>query len=1775
MSSSTADQFLSAKLPVNYADEEKGFTVWDAKKEVLKQLFLTENCTLKTVKQRMEAEHDFPMFPLIDYETTLRDRYHFRKNLKASDWRSIGYHIEKRRFHGKPSYVYLGGVLQKPRKVEKERSSCLIDAVNMKAMDKVKELLKQPGVDPNLAICYSQAPDLVPPSDSARNMVSPLTLAAYGCDLNIIRILLKHGATVNPPLPQDESSVVPPLFAALQFGLYHVGAATPSFASIINCVCTLLDAGSNVDIYENYRWERPPSHWGWSKPGYPSWLIDYAWTRFPTKISLLTMLSDKSLKMQSVVTVTGVCLAANQGHEHFRQYLASRRLPIGEDRTAVLQIAISEAAAHGLSEAVSCLLQLGVDPNVEYIQDNLEPWSSSENHCIWHPAVRAAQGQHHHVLRVLRNKCAYSRPLSIIQKFFLADKVANSFHAKHNGNYIVDPYQTGDSELFITTALLLVELFRPGIETDGRGLVLLFLKRAYRKNFPTCAKVCDMAWSWGVPQVIGDDGRDALHYAIFHNCCLDMIKFLIARGYRVHSKFAYDYGYNSSNPTSAAETREPGSLCRSSMLADALISYADDRLAIVNFLLEEGVDIGNAREHYTLLESVFIRNSLCWQYRADTVKIFKKLLDANAPVNGPSRRIPRLSLLTSLMYSYVDDSLICEVIKHTRDVDECVEECTPLMAAISTSRLAIAKQLLDRCANVNNAVFSCSQTPLQVACQRGDVPIDFIEDLIKRGADISSPTTNQYSWTALHAAASTGKLNVAALLLKHGAHVNVEYEFRHGAYVTPLDSAAMAGKLDMVHLLRDYLKALGIDTVWSSPFFKSPQADMGYDIADYKDIDGRYGTLEDVDELISELHKRDMKLIVDLVVNHTSDQHPWFLESRSSKSNPKRDWYIWRKPRYSNENEVDIHREPPSNWAQILGEANSAWKYDSVTDEYYLCLFTPEQPGLNWETPEVRTAIWDMHFWLKRGASGFRLDVINMISKIQELYKTLKYFVNGPKLHDYLQEMHREVLSKYDAITVGEMPGVSDENEILRTVGANAGELRMIFIFDLVDIDKPTVRMALKPWDVKEMKAIYRHVGAKLLALMQTTLGGTLFVYQGEELGMRNLPKSWDIDKEYKDVETINYWNKVKTIYADDAERLQHGRAVIEMKARDLARSPMQWDASPNAGFCDAGVTPWMRVNDDYKTVNVEAQMRDKDTSADLTVLQFWQQGIQRRKEHTAVFVYGNFEELAPAHPNVFAYLRTSSTGEKWPVVLNYFGRQVEWDIPRHLKIASWINKKLGSRHDSMHISLVGAPRGLRVLLPASFIILVLVLLGLFHNTGQTSQLLETISNIHGGGQPQQEAEKVPSRPVNTHPPPKYKPTSTQPSVTDPFPLLATSTATPPPIPVYNVPKPGLHRDYGLSYMPPLFIGFTRQWPMLLQCVVGYLTAGWPPESIYVVENTGVQNSNADGKTCLVMSFEDGPDTIKRPGDRDWFFYDDQEKVDILRPAAAGQKGYRTIYENSLRELNHTLENEKRWAFRWFQYDHLTLVNRAALDAVGGWDSLMPYYGSDCDMNARLEMDGWTMRHRRIGIINDVSTVLEDLATLYRDPKVVPTFVDPNPIPDDELDKVEKPHADDKASNGESAQDGATAGEETKSAQQSEKSQEKPTAKPTDKPTGEAAEKRATENSNGAGGAGIAQAMDYFRALLKVADDMGEYKYRSDNRARNSWQSSQHGGAGEPYYYNADGFGKSFWILAEAGREVFRQKWGHRECDLVKETALKLDDQWRVEKDWEDTPPVS
>ncbi|OHW90950.1 glycosyl transferase family 8 protein [Colletotrichum incanum] len=427
---------------------------------------------------------------------------------------------------------------------------------------------------------------------------------------------------------------------------------------------------------------------------------------------------------------------------------------------------------------------------------------------------------------------------------------------------------------------------------------------------------------------------------------------------------------------------------------------------------------------------------------------------------------------------------------------------------------------------------------------------------------------------------------------------------------------------------------------------------------------------------------------------------------------------------------------------------------------------------------------------------------------------------------------------------------------------------------------------------------------------------------------------------------------------------------------------------------------------------------------------------------------------------------------------------------------------------------------------------------------------------------------------------PIYKPapTYTPPPVVDPFPLLTNTDAPPPPIPAHNVPRPDLHKTYGLDRPPPLFIGFTRQWPILLQCIVSYITAGWPASGIYVLENTGVQVANARGnltlqnpfylnhttlrrlgvnvlqapallsfsqmqnmflheahahgwpqyfyshQDVLVYSFEDGADDRHRPGDRKWDFYDDADREEGMRPAAAGRPGYRTIYENCLRDLNATLARGERWGFRWYQYDHLTLVNRDAMDAIGGWDSLIPYYATDCDMNARLTMDGWTMKHRRAGLINDVSTHLEDLAVLYRVPGAEAKFVDPNPPPPEK-------RSDDKTANG------GLGGQEAKPSS--------PDTNTTDTTT-------------------TADAANYFRAIVDVGLDMTNYKYRDSDHNRNSWQKSQHGGAGEPYYYNPEGFAEAFEVLVAAGRKIFELKWGRGGCDIAEGFGLKVEDQWRV-----------
>ncbi|RGP79410.1 hypothetical protein FLONG3_2465 [Fusarium longipes] len=540
----------------------------------------------------------------------------------------------------------------------------------------------------------------------------------------------------------------------------------------------------------------------------------------------------------------------------------------------------------------------------------------------------------------------------------------------------------------------------------------------------------------------------------------------------------------------------------------------------------------------------------------------------------------------------------------------------------------------------------------------------------------------------------------------------------------------------------DYLKELGVDILWLSPIYKSPQEDMGYDISDYRDIDPLYGNMEDVHRLINELKTRDMKLVMDLVVNHTSNQHPWFVESASSKDARRRDWYIWRKPKY----DADGNRQPPNNWCSLFDEMESAWTYDEKTDEYYLSLFSPFQPDLNWETPFVREEVHDiLRYWLEMGVSGFRMDVINLISKHpnfpdadirhpgRKYQPAEKYFANGKRLMDYLQEMKTEVFNNYDTLTVGEMPFLDGEEERLQMVKAEEGVVNMIFTFEMIGLDivPEKGRFSNKPWCVRDLRAIvekscrivtkdgwstlfcenhdqprsvtrfcddsdeHRVTGTKLLSIMQTSLPGTLYLYQGEELGMRNVPLSWG-PEEYKDIESVKYWKNVCAQYKEGSREMKEAKHYLRLKARDNARTPMQWNSKANGGFCPAGVKPWMRVNDDYPIVNAELQTsagRANKRSMLVSPYRFWQQVIALRKKHIDLFVYGDFVIEKDTEKNVFAFRRVSETCHSI-TILNFSKEETTFTFDEGMGVREWA---LGS-YDSL--SLEKPRSGVITLLP-------------------------------------------------------------------------------------------------------------------------------------------------------------------------------------------------------------------------------------------------------------------------------------------------------------------------------------------------------------------------------------------------------------------------------------------------------------------------------------------
>lgn len=508
------------------------------------------------------------------------------------------------------------------------------------------------------------------------------------------------------------------------------------------------------------------------------------------------------------------------------------------------------------------------------------------------------------------------------------------------------------------------------------------------------------------------------------------------------------------------------------------------------------------------------------------------------------------------------------------------------------------------------------------------------------------------------------------------------------------DLPGIIGKLD-------YIKSVGADTIWLSPIYASPQNDMGYDVSDYRSIHAPYGTLEDVDHLISELRVRDMKLWMDLVVNHTSNEHEWFKESRRSRDSAKRDWYFWRDPKY----DAQGIRKPPNNWKGMFG--GSAWTYDETTGQYYLSLFLPSQPDLNWINSELREAVHDdIRFWLDRGVDGFRIDSMNLMSKHPDLpdgeitcpdeeYQSGdKWFASGPRMHEYLQELRTKVFDAYNAVTVGELGFTKDEESVSKYVAKSRHEINMLFTGDIIDMDfgpngKYTpgggfyprqLRMLTEKWQTAMPRfdgwntlyldnhdsgrsisrygsddPHYRTYAAKMLAVYLTTLSGTLFLLAGQEIGMANLAKDTGIEQ-YIDVEGRNYYNQVLQSRGGHHSKMADVMKELQLKARDHGRLPMQWTDGPNAGFTNPGACPWMTVNPDHKLGwNVETQQDDPNS-----VLSFWKESLAFRKKFVDVFIYGSFEMLpeSATHEKVVAYKRKDHSSNKEALVLLNFSDQ-------------------------------------------------------------------------------------------------------------------------------------------------------------------------------------------------------------------------------------------------------------------------------------------------------------------------------------------------------------------------------------------------------------------------------------------------------------------------------------------------------------------------------------
>ncbi|MEN8435184.1 alpha-glucosidase [Clostridium septicum] len=456
----------------------------------------------------------------------------------------------------------------------------------------------------------------------------------------------------------------------------------------------------------------------------------------------------------------------------------------------------------------------------------------------------------------------------------------------------------------------------------------------------------------------------------------------------------------------------------------------------------------------------------------------------------------------------------------------------------------------------------------------------------------------------------------------------------------------------------DYLKDLGIDVIWVCPFYKSPNDDNGYDISDYKEIMSDFGTINDFDNLLREVHNRGMKLIIDLVVNHTSDEHPWFIESKSSKDNPKRDWYIWREGKDGKE---------PNNWESIF--KGSAWELDEKTEEYYLHLFTKKQPDLNWENKDVRNEIYNMiNWWLDKGIDGFRVDAISHIKKEPGLkdmpnpnneryVSSFDKHMNVEGVQDFLKELKENTFDKYDIMTVGEANGVSTE-DAEEWVGEENGKFSMVFQFEHLDLwnnannekfNAKQCKEVLSNWQIaleeKGWNALfienhditrvvsswvndkdYWRESSKALGLMYFMQKGTPFIYQGQEIGMTNV-KFKSID-EYNDVKGINYFKENIENGMSEDEALR----IIRATSRDNTRTPMQWDSTKNAGFTYG--TPWIGVTDNYKNINVEIELNDDDS-----ILNFYKKMIKLKKERLPL-IYGKYNLILEEDEDIYAYER-------------------------------------------------------------------------------------------------------------------------------------------------------------------------------------------------------------------------------------------------------------------------------------------------------------------------------------------------------------------------------------------------------------------------------------------------------------------------------------------------------------------------------------------------------